>query len=47
MTTQVFYEKDASLAELEGKTIVFVGYGNQGRAQCLNLRDVRGYMLHV
>ncbi|KAI1629077.1 IlvN-domain-containing protein [Exophiala viscosa] len=39
MSAQIYYEKDASLDLLEGKTIVFIGYGNQGRAQCLNLID--------
>ncbi|KAF2455858.1 IlvN-domain-containing protein [Lineolata rhizophorae] len=34
-----FYEKDCPLDVLDGKTAVFVGYGNQGRAQALNLRD--------
>lgn len=38
---KVFYEKDADLAALSGKTIVVIGYGNQGRAQALNLRDSR------
>ncbi|MCJ1367528.1 hypothetical protein MMC16_006662 [Acarospora aff. strigata] len=37
MTARIFYEKDASLEALDGKTIVFVGYGNQGRAQGINV----------
>jgi len=32
-------DNDASLAPLEGKTVAVLGYGNQGRAQGLNLRD--------
>src|SRR4051812_2127131 len=36
---KVYYESDADLSTLEGKTIALVGYGNQGRAQALNLRD--------
>lgn len=39
MTTRLFYDKDCDLNALAGKTIVFIGYGNQGRAQALNLRD--------
>ena len=39
MSTRLFYDKDCSLDPLAGKTVVFVGYGNQGRAQALNLRD--------
>ncbi|KAK4945486.1 hypothetical protein LTR10_015382 [Elasticomyces elasticus] len=39
MSAQIYYKKDASLDLLDGKTIVFIGYGNQGRAQCLNLKD--------
>jgi ketol-acid reductoisomerase len=34
-----FYEKDASLAPLQGKTIAIIGYGSQGHAHALNLRD--------
>lgn len=36
---KVFYEQDASLEPLKGKTVAVIGYGNQGRAQALNLRD--------
>ena len=32
-------DQDASLAPLQGKTVAVLGYGNQGRAQGLNLRD--------
>jgi ketol-acid reductoisomerase len=36
---KIYYEKDASLEPLKGKTVAVVGYGIQGRAQALNLRD--------
>jgi ketol-acid reductoisomerase len=32
-------DSDATLEQLEGKTVAVLGYGNQGRAQGLNLRD--------
>jgi len=35
----VFREEDGNISILDGKTIAIVGYGNQGRAQALNLRD--------
>jgi ketol-acid reductoisomerase len=34
-----FYEQDGSLAPLHDKTIAIVGYGSQGHAHALNLRD--------
>ena len=34
-----FYENDGSLEPLEGKTIAIIGYGSQGHAHALNLRD--------
>ncbi len=34
-----FYEKDGSLKPLEGKTVAIIGYGSQGHAHALNLRD--------
>ena len=35
----VYYDKDADLATLAGKAIGIVGYGSQGHAHALNLRD--------
>ncbi len=34
-----FYEGDGSLAPLHNKTIAIIGYGSQGHAHALNLRD--------
>ena len=36
---KIFKESDATLDPLKGKTIAVLGYGNQGHAQALNLRD--------
>ena len=35
----VYYNDDAELDVLSNKTIAIIGYGSQGRAQSLNLRD--------
>src|SRR2546429_5785878 len=35
----MLYDDDADLGLLEGKTVAVVGYGSQGRAHALNLRD--------
>jgi ketol-acid reductoisomerase len=35
----MFYEDDADLAPLEGKTVAILGYGSQGHAHALNLKD--------
>jgi ketol-acid reductoisomerase len=34
-----YYEKDGNLANLKGKTVAIIGYGSQGHAHALNLRD--------
>ena len=35
----LYYDKDADLSLLEGKTIAVIGYGSQGHAHALNARD--------
>ena len=35
----MYYDEDANLDVLEGKTIAIIGYGSQGHAQAQNLRD--------
>ncbi|OUM98263.1 MAG: ketol-acid reductoisomerase [Paenibacillaceae bacterium ZCTH02-B3] len=39
MAVKLFYDKDADLGILQGKTIAVIGYGSQGHAQAQNLRD--------
>jgi len=35
----IFYDDDADLSLLEGRTVAVIGYGSQGHAHALNLRD--------
>jgi len=37
--TQLFYDTDADLTLLNNKTIAIIGYGSQGHAHALNLKD--------
>ena len=37
--TKIYYDVDADLSVLQGKRIAVIGYGSQGRAHALNLRD--------
>src|SRR5205809_5586650 len=34
-----YYEKDGNLNNLKGRTVAIIGYGSQGHAHALNLRD--------
>src|SRR5690606_33481692 len=36
---KVFYDKDADLSLIKGKKVTIVGYGSQGHAHALNLKD--------
>ncbi len=35
----IYYEKDADISHLQGRTVAIIGYGSQGHAHALNLRD--------
>jgi ketol-acid reductoisomerase len=35
----MIYDKDADLAKLDGKTVAVIGYGSQGHAHALSLKD--------
>ena len=39
MALRIFYDKDADLGRLEGKTVAIIGYGSQGHAHAQNLKD--------
>ena len=36
---KILYDKDGSLEPLSGKTVAIVGFGSQGHAHAMNLRD--------
>jgi len=36
---KLYYDQDANMSYLDGKTVAIVGYGSQGHAHALNLRD--------
>ena len=39
MAARLFYQEDCNLSLLEGKKIAIIGYGSQGHAHALNLKD--------
>ena len=39
MKAPIYYQSDCNLALLEGKTIAIIGYGSQGHAHALNLKE--------
>jgi ketol-acid reductoisomerase len=38
---KIYYDRDADLGRLSGKKVAVIGYGSQGHAHALNLRDSR------
>ena len=41
MAANIFYDDDADLGIAQGRTVAVVGYGSQGHAHALCLRDSR------
>src|SRR5262252_832273 len=39
MPAKIYYDQDADLSLLRGRRIAIIGYGSQGHAHALNLRD--------
>jgi ketol-acid reductoisomerase len=39
MSAKIYYDDDADLGALKGRTVAILGYGSQGHAQAQNLRD--------
>src|SRR5215470_12999804 len=39
MAAEVFYDDDADLSVISGRTVAVIGYGSQGHAHSLSLRD--------
>ncbi|HIW21425.1 MAG TPA: ketol-acid reductoisomerase [Candidatus Dorea intestinavium] len=39
MDARIYYQEDCNLAMLEGKKIAIIGYGSQGHAHALNLKE--------
>ncbi len=37
--SKMYYEKDADMSKLKGKTVAIIGYGSQGHAHALNLHE--------
>src|SRR5712672_809112 len=37
--TKLFYDADADVARLNGRRVAIIGYGSQGHAHALNLKD--------
>ena len=39
MAAKIYYQEDCNLSLLEGKKIAIIGYGSQGHAHALNLKE--------
>src|SRR6201981_2785878 len=41
---KLYYDKDADLSLIQSKKVAILGYGSQGHAHALNLRDSGGHV---
>src|SRR5215210_7869395 len=39
MSVEIFYDDDANLSIIQGRKVAVIGYGSQGHAHALSLRD--------
>ena len=39
MAAKIYYQEDCNLSLLEGQKIAIIGYGSQGHAHALNLKE--------
>ena len=39
MAAEIFYDDDADLSIIQGRKVAVIGYGSQGHAHALSLRD--------
>ena len=37
--SKIYYQEDCNLSMLDGQTIAIIGYGSQGHAHALNLKE--------
>ena len=42
MALNIYYDKDADIGRLDGKTVAVIGYGSQGHAHAQNLQASGG-----
>ena len=40
--SKIYYQSDCDINLLKNKTVAIIGYGSQGHAHALNLRDTGG-----
>ena len=45
MSNKIYYQEDCNLSYLKGKTIAIIGYGSQGHAHALNLKESGCYVI--
>ena len=45
MAAHIYYDKDADLALIRSKKVAIIGYGSQGHAHALSLKDLS--LIHI